>query len=84
MPTGTNASLIDNLAILTTRLDSLSADQDPGDLSNTLRSAFTEPELYDTYLSSVVEDEARVKVLLEAFDKVCTETKHHSVGSFPA
>lgn len=80
MPTEANASLIDGLATLTAKLDGLSADQDPGDLSNALMSAFTERELYKTYLSSVVEDEARVKALLEVFDKVRTATKCHSAG----
>ena len=74
-----NVSLVDSLATLTAKLDSLSADQAPGDLSNALRSAFTQRELYDTYLSSVVEDKARVKVLLEVFDKVRTETNCRSV-----
>ena len=84
MPTETSDSSINGLAILTAKLDSLSVDQDPDDLSNILRSAFTDCELYNTYLSSVVEDEARVKVLVEVFDKVWTEIKRHSVGSFSA
>ena len=84
MPTEASASLTDGLANLTAKLGNLSADQDPHHLSDALRSAFTERELYDTYLSSVVEDEARAKVLLEVFNKVCTETKCHSVGSFSA
>ena len=84
MPTEASDSSIDGLAILTAKLDSLNVDQDADDLSDVLRSAFTECELYNTYLSSVVEDEAKVKVLLEVFDKVWTEIKRHSVGSFSA
>ena len=79
MPTEANPSPIDGLAILTAKLDSLSAGQDPDDLFDALMSAFTECELYNTYLSSIVEGEARVKVLLEVFDKVRTETKCRSV-----
>jgi hypothetical protein len=76
MVTAATPSLIDGLTILT-ELNNLCADQDPDKLSDALRSAFTKRELYKMYLSFLVEDQERVKVLLEVFDKVCTENTCH-------
>ena len=70
MPTGVKPSLIDGLTALTARLDGLRPDQSPYDLSNALRAAFEERELYDVYLSSLVGDQTRAEALLEVFDKV--------------
>ena len=74
MPTGAQSSSIDDLTTFTARLDALSPGQDPGDLSNTLRAVFKEHELYDVYVSSLVKDTERAKVLLEVFDKVRSES----------
>ena len=79
MPTETDASLLRGLDTLATRLDSLSTNENPEDLSRTLKSAFVERELYKKYLSFVVEDEARAKVFLEVFDKARLENTHYSV-----
>ena len=65
-----NHRQIDDFTIFTARLDGLRTDQDPDDLSNALRAAFKEPELYDWYISSLEEDTERAKALLEVFDKV--------------
>ena len=70
MSTGAQPSSINDLDAFTAQLDELRVDQDPGDLSNALRAAFKEPELYDRYISSLVWDTERTKVLLEVFDKV--------------
>ena len=70
MPTKIQPSLSDDLTAFTARLDDLRADQNPDDLSNALRAAFKERELYHQYMSSVVGDTMRVKALLEVFDKV--------------
>ena len=51
-------------------LDGLSADQNTDYLSNALRAAIKERELYSVYISSLEEDTKRVKELLEVFDKV--------------
>ena len=64
------ASLVGGLDTLAARLDGLSVDQDPEDLSRTFRSAFTEGALYKMYLSFLVADKTRAKALLEVFDKV--------------
>lgn len=83
MSTDANPGLpIGGLASLFAQPDSLRAEQDPEYLSRALRSAFTEREPYEIYLSSILHDEARVKVLLEVFDKVCTGNKCHFVKLF--
>lgn len=66
-------SSVSNVATLTKRLDGLSADKSPEDLSKSLEVALEERELYKCYLSSLVGDAKRVKVLLEVFDKVHPE-----------
>lgn len=78
VPVEAEPSPVGSIAALTTKLDSLRADQDAQALYKALRSAITERELYKMYLSSLVEDEARVKVLLEVFDKVCAKNKCYS------
>ena len=75
--------MIGGLATLTAQLDSLCADQDPEELSEALRSAFTERELYKIHLASLAEDRARAEVLLEVFDKARTSNECHSAGSLP-
>ena len=82
MMPGTGVSLIGGLTTLTARLDGLCTDQNPEDLSKTLRIAFTERELYKLYLSFLAADEKRAKALLEVFDKVCTGNVCHSVKCF--
>lgn len=72
MSTGGQSSRIDDLAAFTAKLDGLRADQDPDDLSIALRAAFKRRKLYDSYVSTIVKDTERAKVLLEAFDKVCS------------
>ena len=67
------------LTVLTVRLGRLRLSQNPEDLSKTLRSAFTEPELYKTYLFSLVTDQMRAKALLEVFDKVSSRNRYRSV-----
>lgn len=79
MATGERPSLIGNLTALTARLDGLCTDQSPQDLSSTLRSAFTERELYNLYISFLAPDEIRARALLEVFDKVCLGSVRHSV-----
>lgn len=71
MSTGGESPLIGDITTLTTRLDGLSADQNPEILSSTLKIAFTERELYKRYIYSLAEDTERAKALLEVFDKVC-------------
>ena len=58
------------LAAFTAHLDALRIDQSPEELSNVLRAAFKQRELYNFYAFSLVRDMERAKVLLEAFDKV--------------
>lgn len=70
-------SLISGLEILAAQLDSLSADKDPDGLCKALRSTFTKPEPYMIHLAFLAEDEAKAKVLLDVFDKVCTVDRHH-------
>jgi len=65
--------LTGDLTVLTARLDGLSADQNPEDLSRTLGTAFEDRKLYKRYLSSLVGDVKRAKALLEVFDKVQLE-----------
>ena len=60
----------DDLTTFTTQLDGLRADQNPDELSDALRAAFKQRELYDAYVSSLVTDTKRVRALLEVFDKV--------------
>ena len=64
-PAEAKVSLIGSLPALTARLDGLSTDQDPADLSKALVSAITEREEYQMYLAFHTEDEKRSKVLLE-------------------
>ena len=61
---------IDDLTAFTARLDGLRPDQHPDDLSNALRAAFKQRELYDVYASSLVKDMDRAKAFLEVLDKV--------------
>ena len=70
MSPGAQPLLIDDLAAFTACLDELHVEQNPNDLSNALRAAFREPELYDRYISSLVQDMERTRALLEVFDKV--------------
>lgn len=63
--------MIGDLNALTARLDGLRTGQNPEDLSNTLRTALEERELYNLYTSFLAADEKRAKALLEVFDKVC-------------
>ena len=78
----TRPSLIRDLTALATRLDGLCTDQNPEDLSNTLRIAFEEREIYKLYISFLAADEKRAKALLEVFDKVCTRSICYSVKCF--
>jgi hypothetical protein len=71
MPTGARPSLIGDLTALSARLDRLCTDQNPEGLSDILRAAFKERELYNLYISFLEVDEKRAKALLEIFDKVC-------------
>jgi len=73
MSTGTQPPLTGDVAALTTRLDGLSTDQSPEDLSGTLGIAFEGRELYRHYLSYLEGDVDRAKALLEIFDKVHPE-----------
>jgi len=72
-------SSVGNVAALTTRLDGLSTDKSPEDLSKTLGIALEERELYKCYLSSLIGDSKRVKALLEVFDKVPLQNVYYSV-----
>ena len=84
MPAEIQPSLSDDLMAFTARLDDLRADQNPDDLSNALRTAFKERELYNAYITSLVGDTKRVKALLEVFDKVRPVMNTVSrVGSHP-
>ena len=74
MSTGGQPSLIDDLTAFTARLDGLHPDQHPDDLSNALRAAFKQRELYDVYASSLVKDTERAKAFLEVLDKVRSVT----------
>ena len=66
--------MVGDLTAFTARLDGLRADQNPDDLSNSLRAAFEDRELYNLCLSFLVADEKRAKILLEVFDKVRSDT----------
>ena len=70
MPTEGQHSLTDSMITFATRLRGLRADQNPDDLSNVLRAAIKERELYNMYVSSLIEDTERTEALLEVFDKV--------------
>jgi len=70
MATEAKPSLIGDVSTLTAQLDGLRVAQNPEDLCKTLRIAFTERELYNQYLISLVGDVERTKALLETFDKV--------------
>lgn len=72
MPTEGQHSLTDSMITFATRLRELRADQNPDDLSNVLRAAIKERELYNMYVSSLIEDTERTEALLEVFDKVCS------------
>ena len=82
MTTGARPSLIGDLTALTARLDGLCSDQNPEDISSTLRTIFKERELYNLYISFLAADEKRVKALLEVFDKVCPGSVRYSVKCF--
>jgi len=70
MATEAKLSLFGDVSTLTAQLDGLRVAQNPQDLCKTLRIAFMERELYNQYLTSLVEDAERTKALLEVFDKV--------------
>ena len=70
MSAGAPHSPIYDLTAFTARLDGLRMDQNPDDLSNALRAAFEQHELYDSYILSLIEVPERAMVLLEVFDKV--------------
>jgi len=70
MSTGVRPSLIGDPTAFTAQLDGLRVSQDPCDLADALRAAFKQRQLYDLYLSPLVGDTTREKVLLEVFDKV--------------
>ena len=67
-------SSTDEMTAFATQLCRLCADQNPVDLSNTLRDAIKERKLYNAYVSSLVDDTERMEMLLEIFDKVCSMT----------
>ena len=69
MSTRIHPSLIDPLTAFTARLDGLREDQSPDDLSDALRTAFKQRELYKLYVCSLVGDKKRAMRLLEVFDK---------------
>ena len=66
----TGVPSIDDLIAFAARLDALRADQDPEDLSDALRTALKERQLYDVYFSFLLGGMERAKVLLDVFDKV--------------
>ena len=70
MSAETGHLLSDASATFAARLDALCTDQNPEDLSNALRAAFKERELYNLYVFSSVGDTGRAQALLEVFDKV--------------
>ena len=72
-------SLIADLTALRARLDGLCADQNPEGLSDTLKIAFKEHELYNLYVFFLAADKKRAKALLEVFDKVCPGSACYSV-----
>ena len=51
-------------------------------LSDTLRAAFEEHELYNLYIYFLAADNERAKALLEVFDKVCPGSACYSVNAF--
>ena len=70
MSAETGYLMSDASATFAARLDALRTDQNPEDLSNALRAAFKERELYNLYVFSLVGDTGRAQALLEVFDKV--------------
>ena len=70
MSAETGHLMSDASAAFAARLDALRTDQNPEDLSNALRAAFKERELYNLYVFSLVGDTGRAQALLEVFDKV--------------
>ena len=72
MSIGARSLSMDDLTTFTARLDGLHADQNPDDLSNTLRAAIEKHELYGAYISSLEGDTRRAEALLEVFDRVCS------------
>ncbi|KAF9646136.1 kinase-like protein [Thelephora ganbajun] len=61
---------------LTARLDRLRPDQDPDDLSDTLRAAFKEREQYKKYVSSLKGDTEKAKAFVKVFEKALTATTY--------
>lgn len=74
MPMGVPS--IEDLIVFIARLDPLRTEQYPDDLSNGLRAAFKERELYDAYFSFLVRGAERVKALLEVLGKARSVTFH--------
>ena len=70
MSAETGSLMSDASVTFAARLDALRTDQNPEDLSNALRAAFKERELYNLYVFSLVGDTGRAQALLEVFDKV--------------
>ena len=70
MSAETGYLMSDASAAFAARLDALRTDQNPEDLSNALRAAFKQRELYNLYVFSLVGDTGRAQALLEVFDKV--------------
>ena len=74
MSTEGQLSSTDEMTAFAARLCGLRADQNPVDLSNTLRDAIKEHKLYNAYVSSLVDDTERMETLLEIFEKVRSVT----------
>jgi hypothetical protein len=70
MQTVVQPSLTGVLSTFTAQLDALHVDQSPDDLSNALRAAFEQRQLYHLYVFTLAGDLGRAKALLEVFDKV--------------
>ena len=66
----TGVPSIEDLIAFTARLDELRADQHPDDLSDALRTAFKERQLYEAYFFFLSGGAKRAKLLLYVFDKV--------------
>ena len=60
--------MIAPLIALTVQLYRLCTDQNPEDLSTALRITLEKHNLYKTYVSFLVQDDERARVLLEVFD----------------
>ena len=69
-------SSTDEMTAFAARFCGLRADQNPVDLSNTLRDAIKERKLYNMYISSLIDDTERMEMLLEIFDKVRSNMCH--------